>query len=272
MGYNGGVKKTAFRKKILDYYRAHRRDFPWRNTRNPYHILVSEIMLQQTQASRVVSKYTEFLVRFPTVEALAEASTRDVLGVWKGLGYNRRALALKRAAESIVRDHRGRVPKDFDALVALPGIGPATAGDILAFAWNIPTTVIETNIRTVYIHFFFPHKKNVHDRDIIPLIKETMSTDNPREWYSALMDYGAMLKQTNNASRRSAHYMRQSPFKGSNRELRSRILDTLMRKPSTTATLARTLTQTPDALTKNLTTLTREGFICKDTRGVYRVV
>jgi A/G-specific adenine glycosylase len=262
---------AAFKKIIWKYYRAHRRDFPWRNTRDPYRILVSEIMLQQTQAPRVVSKYEEFIARFPTVQTLARASVSDVLAIWKGLGYNRRALALKRAAEIIMREHGGKVPRDIEKLIALPGVGKATAGDVLAFAWNIPVVVIETNIRSVFLHFFFPNVKNVHDRDILPLIEKTLDQKNPREWYAALMDYGAMLKRTHgNASRKSAHYAKQLPFKGSNREARARILFAITEKPATATRLTKTLKLSEEIVTKNLAALEKEGFIASR-RGVFSV-
>lgn len=116
----------AFRRMVNGYYRLHGRDLPWRTSTNPYGVLVSEIMLQQTQVSRVILKYDEFMVRFPHVETLARAPLEDILGAWQGLGYNRRALALKRAAEHIMVRHNGSVPDDEPSLEALPGIGKAT--------------------------------------------------------------------------------------------------------------------------------------------------
>lgn len=220
---------ARFRQLVLNYYKAHGRSFPWRTTTDPYKILVSEIMLQQTQASRVVGKYQSFIKKFPTIEKLAKASTTAVLKEWQGLGYNRRGLALKQTAVEVMKQYKGKIPHQYEELLKLPGIGPATAGDILAFAWNKPVIVIETNIRTVFLHHFFPKQNNVSDQEILPLLKKTLDKKNPRRWYWALMDYGAFLKKTeSNPSRRSRHYTRQSPFKGSNRELRSKILKYLL--------------------------------------------
>jgi A/G-specific adenine glycosylase len=232
-----------FKKKIWAYYSENRRSLPWRKTRDPYRILVSEVMLQQTQVARVVVKYKSFLAKFPTMESLARARFDEVLAEWQGLGYNRRALMLKKCAESIATDHNGKFPKDFNLLCTLPGIGPATAGDIMAFAWNMPMPAIETNIRSVYLHFFFTDHTEVTDKEIMPLIEKTLDRDNPREWYWALFDYGAHLKKTSNPSRNSAHHVVQSKFKGSTRETRARILKLLLLKPQTEKVLAKLIAQ-----------------------------
>lgn len=260
---------SAFRKTVWEYYRRHQRRFPWRETRDPYRILVSEIMLQQTQAPRVVEKYRSFLKRFPTVEKLARASVASVLKEWQGLGYNRRGLALKRSAEEIMKRFGGKLPRDYAALLTLPGVGPATAGDILAFAWNEPVTVIETNIRSVFIHAFFPDDNSVHDRDLLPLIARTVDKENPREWYYALMDYGAWLKKTlPNPSRRSRHFTTQSAFKGSNRELRSKILKYLLAYPRQSAeTICEALGSDRAAVSKNLSAMAKEGLIREKKAG-----
>jgi A/G-specific adenine glycosylase len=224
---------TAFQGLIYGYYNLHRRDLPWRQTTNPYHILVSEIMLQQTQVERVKDKYNEFTEVFPDFDTLAKASLKEVLSVWQGLGYNRRALALKQCAEEVMSRYGGELPKNPDTLCTLPGIGKATAGEILAFAFNIPGVFIETNIRRVYIHEFFNGEENVKDTKILPLVEVTLDKENPREWYWALMDYGSMLKkQVENPNRRSAHYTRQSRFEGSDRRIRGIILRTILRKMS----------------------------------------
>jgi A/G-specific adenine glycosylase len=224
-------KILKFRKVVYDYYAKFKRDLPWRRTRNPYYILVSEIMLQQTQVGRVTAKYTSFIRAFPTVETLAKASLRDIMAVWQGLGYNRRALSLQRLAQKIVSSYRGKIPDNRDLLKALPGIGEATAGAVCAFAFNSPIVFIETNIRSVFIHYFFKNKKQVSDRELIPFIKSTLDTKSPREWYYALMDYGVYLKEKNiNPSRKSRHYRTQSPFKGSDRQIRGKILKILLKK------------------------------------------
>ena len=240
--YNGVMKlpanrRTAFQKSVLEYYRARRRDFPWRKTRDPYAILVSEIMLQQTQAERVVPYFSNWMKQFPTVHVLAQAPVSKVLRVWQGLGYNRRALNLRRAGEMIVKEYRGAIPKDVQKIDALPGVGPYTAGAVGAFAFNISSVFIETNIRTVYLHFFFAGQVKVRDEEILALVRQTLPNrvrhlsryvDEPcsvREWYNALMDYGAMLKETvGNPNIHGARYAKQSRFKGSRRELRGKVL------------------------------------------------
>lgn len=221
------------KKTVRSYYKNNRRSFPWRETTDPYLITVSEIMLQQTQADRVVEPYLRFTNTFPNWQSLANAPLRDVLLLWKGLGYNRRAHALKTIAERVVHTYGGILPQEKEVLESFPGIGPATAGDIRAFAWNIPDVIIETNIRSVYIyHFCTDSESNIRDTDIIPHIEATLDTKNPRDWYYALMDYGHMLKKTiGNSSRRSKHYTKQGAFQGSRRQLRARILFLLTASP-----------------------------------------
>ena len=222
-----GVRR--FQRTILDHYRRCGRDLPWRTTTDPYLILVSEFMLQQTQVDRVLPKYQEFIGRFPDPAALARAPLQQVLAAWSGLGYNRRAQALKKCAEAIMKHCGGRVPDSQDALEQLPGIGPYTARAVCVFAYNQPRIVIETNIRAVYIHFFFVGHTSVQDGDLLPFIQKTLYRRNPRRWYNALMDYGVMLKKfCGNPSRTSARYARQSPFKGSNREIRGMIIKMLL--------------------------------------------
>lgn len=217
-----------FIARVWEHYDREGRDLPWRRTTDPYRVLVSEVMLQQTQVLRVVPKYEEFLEAFPTVEALASAPLEKLLGVWRGLGYNRRALNLKRAAETIVAEHGGRVPDTLEGLMALPGIGRATAAQVLAFAFDVGVPFIETNVRSVYLHEFFADAEGVPDAALLPLVAETIDHERPREWFWALMDYGTHLKATReNPSRRSAHHTRQSRFEGSNRQLRGRLLAAL---------------------------------------------
>jgi len=218
-----------FRRTILAYYRTHGRKMPWRETTDPYRILVSEIMLQQTQVSRVTEKYKQFVKAFPDFEALDRAAAAAVYKEWQGLGYNRRALNLKRIARTVAADYGGRLPRTHEELCGLPGIGKATASSIMAFAFNSPAVFIETNIRTVFIHFFFKTKKFVSDKDILPLVEKTLSRANPRKWYWALMDYGAMLKKSGTVENsRSAHYVKQGRFEGSKRQKRGRILRMLL--------------------------------------------
>lgn len=216
---------VLFQKLIHDYYKSNGRDLPWRKTSNPYHILVSEIMLQQTQVDRVLKKYHEFIDTFPDFASLAYASLRTILQVWQGMGYNRRALSLKKIAQTVMKRFKGKLPSDTETLATLPGIGRATASAIAVFAYNKPTIFVETNIRTVFLYFFFKNRRCIKDTDILPLVEKTLDVSNPRVWYHALMDFGAMLKKRcPNINRRSAHYTKQGPFAGSDRQIRGMIL------------------------------------------------
>lgn len=219
-------KEALCVKKVWEYYKRHgRHSLPWRLTKNPYHILVSEIMLQQTQVDRVLLKYNSFLKRFPTIRELSEASFGDVLRAWQGLGYNRRARMLHECARQIVNERRGLFSKTPAELMQLPGVGHYTAGAIMAFAWNMPVTIIETNIRAVIIYHFFKDKIDISDKQVFQLTGIVLDTENPREWYYAMMDYGAHIKKTfGNPNNRSKHYTKQSAFKGSDREIRGAIL------------------------------------------------
>jgi A/G-specific adenine glycosylase len=228
-------KIAGFRRTIYRHYRQNARDFAWRRTTNPYRILVSEFMLQQTQTERVALKYQQFLQRFPDFKTLAASSLRDVLEVWQGLGYNRRAKMLGETARIVVNEYGGKLPRDVDDLRRLPGIGPATAAAIAAFGFSQPAVLLETNIRRVFIHFFFPTQQAVKDAQIIPLVQATLDRVDPRHWYYALMDYGVMLKKNGkNANHQSAHYQKQPPFEGSNRQVRGAVLKTLLVKPKIT--------------------------------------
>ena len=262
--------KRDFQDKVWAYYRAHGRQFPWRDPSDTYDVLVSEVMLQQTQAERVVPKYLAFLERFPTIEALADASQSEVLQRWQGLGYNRRALNLLKLAKLVRDEHDGALPLAEAALVKLPGIGPYTAAAIAAFAGNQPSVVIETNIRAVYIHEFCGDREGVPDSELIPLIAQTVDAEDPRGWYSALMDYGAMLKKSGiNPSRRSKHYTRQGPFKGSNRQIRGAVLRALMGERTLDVTaVSRELGVSPDRIRTAVEQLEREGFLTRR-RGQY---
>lgn len=238
---------------------------PWRETRSPYRILVSEYMLQQTRVARVLPKYHEFLDAFPSMRALANASVEEVLAVWKGLGYNRRALALRETARMITERHGGRVPRIMEALSELPGIGRATASAIIVFSFNIPLVFIETNIRRAFIHAFFPAGRNVADADLLPFVERALDRENPREWYYALMDYGASLGATGaNPNTRSATYNRQSPFEGSLRQLRGRVLEVMLALRSASAARIQRALPSPDArLNTALDQLFAEGFLSK---------
>lgn len=257
------MTQAAFRKHIWSWYRQNgRHHLPWRRTRDPYAIFVSEVMLQQTQVSRVLKAYPKFLRSFPTVAALAAAPLANVLRAWQGMGYNRRAAYLKRAAAAIVKDHAGRVPDDPEALRRLPGIGPATAGAISAFAFNRRVVFIETNIRRVYLHWFFSGRPNVRDVEISRKVARTMPRRDPRRWYWALMDYGSSgLKGLSNPNRMSAHYTAQPPFAGSRRELRGRIIRSLTASTLTRRQLTRRLSCQPRRVGQALRDLSAEGLL-----------
>ncbi len=201
---------------------------PWREDTRPYYVLVSEIMLQQTQVERVIPKFNEFITLFPSVEALVSASLSDVLVVWNGLGYNRRAKFLHSAAQMIVAEYNGVFPEDPKELLKLPGVGVNTAGALVTYSFNKPAPFIETNIRTVYFHHFFKDEINISDSELLQLVSETMDREHSREWYWALMDYGAFLKRSGaGLNDKSRHYKKQSPLKGSVREVRGQLVKTL---------------------------------------------
>lgn len=209
-----------------------RHDLPWRQTSDPYRIVVSELMLQQTQVARVIPKYQEFLIKFPTVAELAVSSLSEVLVAWQGLGYNRRAQYLWRTARQVVSDFSGHFPDTLNGLTALPGIGTNTAGAILAYAYNKPTLFVETNIRTVIIHHFFAGRSDVTDKEILHVLKQLLHGAEPRTFYWATMDYGSFLKQSaGNNINRSKHYVRQSPFSGSRRQVRGAVIRSLSAGP-----------------------------------------
>jgi A/G-specific adenine glycosylase len=240
-GISSAAPVAEFRRAVWKHYRAvGRHDLPWRTIRNSYRILVSEVMLQQTQVARVKEKYKEFLGFFPTVTSLASAPLRDVLRVWSGMGYNRRAKYLRDAAQTIVSKHKARIPKDLMALRALPGIGEYTASAVCVFAFNQPHTLIETNIRAAFIHHFFSHNLadrldygKVKDSEIRVIAERAAKGQDPREWHWALMDYGAYIKKLHkNPARRSASYAKQSKFEGSLRQVRGAILRAIVQSTS----------------------------------------
>jgi len=257
---------TQFAETLWDYYAHHaRHNLPWRQPQadgsfDPYKILVSELMLQQTQVGRVLPKFNEFLMKFPTTADLAAAPLAEVLSVWNGLGYNRRAKYLWQAAQLLQSDLQGVFPTTLAGLTLLPGVGKNTAGAIMAYAFNQPVIFVETNIRTVYIHHFFKDQTNVSDVAIGEYLQATLDHEQPREFYWALMDYGAHLKQTiGNVSRHSRGYAKQSKFEGSRRQIRGHVIRTLSVAPATRNQLQAAVND--ERLAEVLTALTQEGLI-----------
>lgn len=251
------------------------RDLPWRDTHDPYAILLSEVMLQQTQVSRVMGRWEQWLETFPTIADLASAPLPPVLELWQGMGYNRRALNLKRCAEEVVAMHDGVVPSDKKALLALPGIGPSTSAGVRIFAFRQPDMYLETNVRAVFIHELFPGRESVADKELVSLVEATCPQDaRVRVWYYALLDYGAYLKKTmTNPTRRSKHYTRQSKFEGSHRQKRAYLLRRVIDDALSTEDLARDLAQSERASGRQepsveevraiLDELEREGFVMR---------
>jgi len=219
------VTSQEFQDIVWQYGRELYRDMPWRDAPLPYYVWVSELMLQQTQVARVIPKFNLFIARFPTVRELAAAPLADVLIVWNGLGYNRRAKYLWEAAQVIMENFQGELPSTHEALLSLPGIGPNTAAAICNYAYQVPQPFIETNIRTVYFHHWYDEMALVSDKELLVVVAETMDREQPREWFWALMDYGSYLKKTQGGRlNQSIHYKKQSPLKGSVREMRGQVI------------------------------------------------
>ncbi|MBN1687381.1 MAG: A/G-specific adenine glycosylase [Spirochaetales bacterium] len=265
-------EKLNFRELIYAHYGEYGRSFPWRETKDPYSILVSEIMLQQTQTERVVPKYTRFLSAWPDFAALSRASLSDVYAVWQGLGYNRRAKALIEIAGTVQDDFGGQLPDDENALRRLPMVGPATAAGVLAFAFEKPAVYLETNIRRVYIHFFFEGRDGVHDTEVFRIAAAAIDKDEPRQWHYALMDYGVFLKEAlPGLGRRSRHYSVQPAFEGSNRQIRGAILRFLSSRPASAAEqLCEYLSFEKERVEQSLAALESEGMLVEES-GRYSI-
>lgn len=234
------MSSTNFKRIVWNFYHTHgRHDLPWRTTRNPYRILVSEIMLQQTQVDRVLPFYKDFIKKFPTAKKLAAAPLSDVLKSWQGLGYNRRAKMLHAAAKEIAIR---RMPCTVVELEKLSGVGPYTARALAAFAYNQDVILVETNIRTAIIHHFFSAREKVSDTEIEEILTYVLPKGRAREWYSALMDYGAHLKRSGvSQNARSRHYTKQSKFVGSLREARGALIRELAGGNASRSTLTKLL-------------------------------
>ncbi len=266
---SNSFNSSAFLSDLWQFYCQNgRHDMTWRQDTRPYYIFVSEVMLQQTQVERVKQRFAEFVAKFPDWQTLAEAKQSNVVMAWQGLGYNRRALYLQQSAQTVMREYNGILPNDVNQLEQLAGIGPNTAGAIVAFAYDMPVVFIETNIRRVLIYYFFSTKENVEDKQLLLLLEEIvglLATTNftPRTFYWAMMDYGTHIKTlVPNPNRQSKHYSKQSRFEGSDRQLRGQILRELLHAPQTISGLYKKLgvmnTQRVDII---LAGLNKEGFI-----------
>lgn len=260
--------KILFTDVVWDYYAHHGRDLPWRHLEADtkevgYKVLVSELMLQQTQVNRVIEKYQQWMDKLPTIDDVARSSLAELLQLWSGLGYNRRAKYLQQACQWLCTHTDGMPPNDIEVLRQLKGIGPNTAAAILVYTFNQPHIFIETNVRTVYIHHFFNDAQNVSDVELMPYIADTVDKEQPREWYWALMDYGSFLKKEyGNVAQRSSVYKPQPQFKGSQRQLRGLVIKQLLDGPKTTSELM-AMCADDACLPKVVSSLESEGLIVK---------
>jgi A/G-specific adenine glycosylase len=264
---------TDFQNEVMEFYHTKgRHDQVWRQQTDPYTIAVSEIMLQQTQVPRVAELFPSFVAKFPDFQTLAGASQAELLSAWQGLGYNRRALSLQKLAKQVSDNFGGRLPEDPEILVTLPGLGPATSSSIAAFAFNRQVVFIETNIRRVFIHYFFADDAVVSDKELFPLIEACLLPGNAREWYWALMDLGTALKTAvPNPNRRSRQYVKQTKFEGSDREIRGKILRELLSGKADAATLAGKTCGDAERVKRILAGMESEGFFVKEENGLYAV-
>lgn len=252
---------AIFKETVWQHYATQSRQMPWRQNTSPYYIFVSELMLQQTQVSRVIPKFIHFIELFPDAKTLANASLADVLRAWSGLGYNRRAKFLHQSAKQVM-SQGGNMPNSYEELISLPGIGPNTAAAIMNYAYEKPTIFVETNIRTVFFHHFFPHStETIDDATLRKYVDQTLDRNNPREWFWALMDYGNYLKRSAGGRlTQGRHYKKQSPLSGSIRETRGRILKALTAGPKKKTALVR-IVQADERFDKALTDLQNEGLV-----------
>ena len=269
---------SLFIDKVWQLYDTQKRDLPWRHINEltaldrGYRVLVSEMMLQQTQVSRVVPKYHSWLKQWPTLADFMEATLADAIVAWSGLGYNRRAKYLFESLHAVFAQYNGIVPPDVRALTKLPGLGTNTAAAVVVYTHDLPVAFIETNIRTVYLHEFFPHAKNsITDADILKLVNTTIDTVKPREWFYALMDYGTYIKKTyGNQLYKSHTYKKQAAFIGSRRQVRGSVILLLRQTVYLTRDeLHRAIDD--DRLDSVLADLIKEGLITSNNTGSYRL-
>ncbi len=272
------------RKVIFRWFAVHGRDLPWRRTRDPWAVLVSECMLQQTQVDRVIPKYLDFLRRWPTPAALAQASLREVLASWSGLGYNRRAKYLHSAALAICERFGGKVPIDVAALSSLPGIGRYTAAAIVSFAGNGDVVLWDTNIRRIFMRVLYGGefaRRLPDDRALEETLRRLLPRGRSRDWHGALMDFGSAMcvgrapachtcplaafckaapSFLGNASPRTALIRPQSRFEGSRRQVRGAIVRLLAAKGPLAVAYIVAATERQDA-EEAILALERDGMV-----------
>lgn len=257
----------SFRRKIRAFYREHGRSLPFRQTRDPYRIAVAEIMLQQTQVERVVPRYDSWIARWPAWSALAEASSRQLLAAWSGLGYNRRALFLREMARVVIARHGGILPDDPAALIRLPGIGPYTSRAIPIFAYNKPFVAVDINIRRVLIHELqLPPSTTPRQLESVAL--QLLPRKQAREWHYALMDYSALALPRQLGTVRPL--ARQKAFDGSIRQIRGEIIRRLTtRRQLRTGTIARVLSRSAAEVERAVAGLEKDGLVVRKAKTVY---
>lgn len=274
------MNRADFHKLVWGYYRDHGRDnLPWRQDITPYRVLVSEIMLQQTQVPRVIDKFNTWMELWPDCAGLAGVNRAAVLEQWQGLGYNNRALRLGELAALVVKDYAGKLPTERTELEQLPGIGPYTSGAIMAFAYDQPVSFVDTNIRRVFLHHFFPDREDVTDGEVLEKVTAMLPSKQYRQWYWALMNYGSHLGdvlRAANPNRRSRHYVKQSAFVGSDRQMRGALVRALLTGPASLEEVARLVTVdidqsiAPERLQKILGTMVAEGLVTKN-KKLYKI-
>lgn len=267
------MKASEFQKLVWNFYAKNRRTFPWRETPDPYAILVSELMLQQTQTYRVVPKFLNWMHLFPTVDSLAAASLADVLHAWSGLGYNRRVKFLWKTAGIVQATYNSQIPKTYEDLRTLPGIGEYTANAILTFAFNQPTIVLETNIRTAVLHHFYTGRTGISDKELKLVLQAVLDVDHPRDWYYALMDYGNWLKSEGiKTFHQQKSYAKQKPFKGSERFIRGTLLREVLKQRQVKLSAFILPGYTKLQIRKVANDLITEGFAKEPRKGYLEVV
>ncbi|VVB60515.1 G/T mismatches repair enzyme [uncultured archaeon] len=227
-----------FQKKVFSFYQQNKRELPWRNTTDPYKILVSELMLQQTQVSRVISYYERWIARWPTISDLASASRAEVLKAWMGLGYNTRAVYLHKAAQKIVAEYDGDVLTAMKQYQEIPGVGRYTAQAVQIFSRNTDLVTVDTNIRRIFIAEFHLSEE-LSMRELWGYAEQCLPLGRSREWHNALMDYGALHQTAKKTGIRSVS--QQSEFEGSDRQRRAAVLRLLLSGPASFDTIHRAL-------------------------------